>query len=255
MMKKTTIIGGSVSGCLSALMLKRKAYDVQIFERSTASLNDRGAAIVIPAPLFKSLKELDLIDANTPHLNHKNMHYCVKRKPDDSFALWDFPTDVIALRWGHLYQQLRKRVDDKRYHQGISVSHITDADDHSTVTLDNGQQHQSDLIIAADGIHSYGREYVCGEHQPHYSGYILWRGLIDEQKLATSDIFKNIYWSPFNGGIAGAYFIANQQGETAKGQRSLNWGIYKKLPADQLQALVPELSFQKPTAYHLDVVQ
>lgn len=250
-MKKISIIGGSVAGCLAALVFERKGFDVKIFERSSASLNDRGAAVVIPTQLYDMLKNQNLIDAATPHLHHRNMNYSVNHKNEGQQHLWSFPTDVIALRWGHLYQQLRKRVNDKQYHTGASVNGISEIDNNVSITLNNGHQYSSDLVIAADGIHSYGRRYICGDFKPDYSGYILWRGLLNEQQIISPDTFADIYWSPYNGGLAGAYFIASPEGNIEIGQRTLNWGIYHKLPLTTLQSLIPELSIQEPTAYQL----
>jgi len=246
-----SIIGGSIAGCLSALALRDKGFDVKVIERSTASLVDRGAAVVIPQDLFSTLKSLNLIDADTPHLVHDSISFRVHRHGIDADPLWSLPADVVALRWGHLYKQLRKRLDDDCYLGGVSVTRIGEVHGGAVLALDNGDSITSDLVVAADGIHSLGRGYVWGSHKPHYSGYMLWRGLLDESAIAAPEVFKGIYWAPYNGGLAGAYFIAGSGGETAAGRRTLNWGIYDKMPLDLVATLVPEFSEANPTAYRI----
>lgn len=248
-MARVSIIGGSIAGCLSALVFQHKGYDVQVIERSSSSLVDRGAAVVIPGSLFSSLKSLNLIDHDTPHLNHKEVSFRVRRHGLDEDTLWKMPTDVIALRWGHLYGQLRKRLDDNYYISGVSVTGIEESVRGATLTLNNGTSLTSDLVIAADGIHSTGRQYVWGEHAPHYTGYILWRGLIEESCISKPEVFENVYWAPYNGGLAGVYFIANSKGDTVPGLRTLNWGVYDKISLSLLAALVPEFSEADASAY------
>ena len=251
-MSSLSIIGGSIAGCLSALAFRSIGFEVSVFERSAASLTDRGAAVVIPQELFSRLKALDFVDADMPHLVHDAISFRAHRNGIDEDPLWSIPADVVALRWGHLHQQLRKRVDDDCYLGGVSVDRILEADGGATLALNNGELVTSDLVVAADGIHSLGRAYVWGIHDPHYSGYILWRGLLDESLVGTPGAFRGIYWAPYNGGLAGAYFIAGGQGETDPGRRTLNWGIYDKMNLEELTAMVPEFSEANPTAYRLE---
>ena len=62
-----SVIGGSIAGCLSALAFRNTGFEVSVFERSTASLTDRVAAVVSPQELFSRLKDLHFVDADMPH--------------------------------------------------------------------------------------------------------------------------------------------------------------------------------------------
>ena len=250
-MTRVSIIGGSIAGCLSALAFRDLGCDVKVIERSAASLKDRGAAVVIPQDLFSNLKSLGYIDRNTPHLIHRSVSFRTHRHGIDEDPLWSLPADVVALRWGHLYEQLRKRVDDKCYLAGVSVTEIREAEDGATLVLDGGASLASDLVIAADGIQSMGREYVWGHHRPHSRGYVLWRGLLDESAIAAPEAFGGIYWAPYNGGLAGAYFIAGSHGETSVGQRTLNWGVYDKMSLELVATLAPGFSQSSPAAHSI----
>jgi 2,6-dihydroxypyridine 3-monooxygenase len=249
--QSVSIIGGSIAGCFSALALRDRGFDVKVIERSAASLVDRGAAVVIPRELFSMLKSLQYIDADTPHLVHSAISFRTRRHGIDADPLWSMPADVVALRWGHLYQQLRKRIDVDCYCDGVSVTGIEEVQGGTALTLDNGSSLTSELVVAADGIHSRGREHVWGIHKPQYCGYILWRGLLEESEIANPEAFNGIYWAPYKLGLAGAYFIAGSAGETRAGRRTLNWGIYDKMPLDDLATLVPEFAESNPAAYRI----
>ena len=57
---KAVIIGGSMSGLLSALMLRRSGWTVDIYERVESELSGRGAGIVAQQELIERLRRLGL---------------------------------------------------------------------------------------------------------------------------------------------------------------------------------------------------
>ena len=145
-MKDIAIIGGSIAGCLAALVFDRLGYRVTVFERSSAVLYDRGAAVSIPSSLFMEMKERDLIDPDTPHITHKCMHYSFASKTEGDQTLLTVPTDIIALRWGELYQQLYKRVNSQCYHRGVAVCQLEERAENVLITLDSGTRLSVDLV-------------------------------------------------------------------------------------------------------------
>ncbi len=69
--KTAMIVGGSMSGLLAGLMLRRAGWAVDIFERVETELAGRGAGIVAQPELIARLSELGLdtrhlgVEANT----------------------------------------------------------------------------------------------------------------------------------------------------------------------------------------------
>jgi 2-polyprenyl-6-methoxyphenol hydroxylase-like FAD-dependent oxidoreductase len=53
-----------------------------------------------------------------------------------------------------------------RQEQEYVISHFAD-----------GQEHQTDLLVGADGLYSVLREHLLGQDAPRYSGYACWRGV------------------------------------------------------------------------------
>ena len=59
--KRAVIIGGSMSGLLSGLLLRRAGWSVDIFERVDSELSGRGAGIVAQSELIERLRALGLV--------------------------------------------------------------------------------------------------------------------------------------------------------------------------------------------------
>jgi 2-polyprenyl-6-methoxyphenol hydroxylase-like FAD-dependent oxidoreductase len=58
--KKVLIVGGSMSGLLTGLVLRRAGWSVNIYERVEGELSGRGAGIVAQAELIQRLRNLGL---------------------------------------------------------------------------------------------------------------------------------------------------------------------------------------------------
>ena len=57
---RAVVIGGSMSGLLSGLLLRRAGWDVDIYERVDSELSGRGAGIVAQQELIERLRGLEL---------------------------------------------------------------------------------------------------------------------------------------------------------------------------------------------------
>src|SRR5208337_5047084 len=58
--RRALVIGGSMSGLLAGIMLNRRGWDVDIFERVGSELSGRGAGIVAQTELIARLDALGL---------------------------------------------------------------------------------------------------------------------------------------------------------------------------------------------------
>jgi 2-polyprenyl-6-methoxyphenol hydroxylase-like FAD-dependent oxidoreductase len=230
------IIGGSIAGCSAAVTLLRSGHQVTVFERSVHKLEDRGAGIVIPTPLFEQLIKQDLIDADTPARALHSMHYRITddQHSEQGRALWQQPTEGMALAWGELYQQLRKRVPDHCYNSSSEVSVIELAAQHSGLQLHSGENLQFDLLISAEGLQSRARQLVDPNSQLQTASYLLWRGLTRRSAELKPPPEGVVLWHPYPGGLAGSYLIP---GKRRSHPDLINWGIYDKLDDQQMQQL------------------
>ena len=58
--RRALVIGGSMSGLLAAIMLRRRGWTVDVFERVESELAGRGAGIVAQTELIARLKAIGL---------------------------------------------------------------------------------------------------------------------------------------------------------------------------------------------------
>ena len=58
--RRALVVGGSMSGLFCGLYLRRRGWQVDIFERSTVPLTGRGAGIMTHPEMRRSLADLGL---------------------------------------------------------------------------------------------------------------------------------------------------------------------------------------------------
>ena len=227
---RTCIIGGSIAGCASAIELDRAGCNVTVFERSTGSLKDRGAGIGFPFALVETLQERDIFDAKMAILPVRRRHFYT-RSGSGSHLLWEQKFDIAATNWDVLYRTLRKRVRDDIYHQGCEVTGFKEREGGTAVELASGQDAVFDLVVCSDGYMSTGRSILYPDQGLKYAGYIMWRGLLDEQLVNDVTALEgvNIFTVTPLGHLI-AYLVPGRNGETQIGQRRVNWGWYVNTP-------------------------
>ncbi|WOK96195.1 zeaxanthin epoxidase, chloroplastic [Canna indica] len=78
-----------------------------------------------------------------------------------------------------LQQILARAVGDDIIQNDSNVIDFVDNGDKVTVTLENGQQFEGDLLVGADGIWSKVRKILFGPKDASYSGYTCYTGIAD----------------------------------------------------------------------------
>ena len=240
MILRIGIVGGSIAGCSAAILLSRAGHDVTIYERHRGTLVGRGGGIGTPSAVLNGLIENDEIDADIPHFTASEMPFVGKRSADDRYgrAAWSFPLDLQAFHWSALWNNLRKRVPDEIYLEGHKVTGARMEDGTTAVlTLADGTEPEFDLVLFADGYHSMGRELLFPQTELTYRGYMLWRGLLPEQENPESAPLGSNIPRLSHAKIPGhtaMYFIPNENGSVAEGERIYNWAAYIPLAEEDL---------------------
>jgi len=238
------IVGGSIAGCTAAIELVRAGHHVQVFERSTGVLTGRGAGIGTPLSVIHSLVERHLIDADMPYFHVECIPHIGRTTTAERLGrtAWVIPVTIELLNWGDLYRNLRRHVPDEIYHQGREVSGAEMADD-ATVLLQfaDGSEEPFDLVIFADGYRSLGRRLLFPEVELDYRGYVLWRGVLEEQDLDNAEPFEGMLNRVgYSEGHGVFYFVPGLDSSVARGERWVNWAIYVRVPAEQLPGFLTD---------------
>lgn len=224
--KKIIVIGGSIAGCSSALLLQRLGAKVVIVEKSSGLIS-QGSGIVLPESVINQCIELDLFDKDIPKLDISARSF-IRSVEHTSETFWNQSINVKALNWTDVYQNLRKRISPEIYHTKTEISHIRPMNDSGYyIETTDGKTYEADLIIAADGSDSITRNCLLPESIPEYTGYIAWRGMLDEQIFGHQSILdKHAPYYVFPNGHLLLYRIP-APGFQHTGKTLVNWIMYE----------------------------
>jgi 2-polyprenyl-6-methoxyphenol hydroxylase-like FAD-dependent oxidoreductase len=211
------IVGGSLAGCAAAIALRRVGCAVTVYERSRGTLEDRGAGIGMPLALLHTLIERDLVDADIAHFQATKAPFVLRADPEPGEPgrgrlLWEHPIAAAVTNWGIVYRHLRSRIPDAIYHQGQEVIAVSDPEGETvSVHLANGHTAQCDLVVCADGPQSIGRRLLFPAQSLQYVGYILWRGLAEEQAVASIALLEDrVTWAVSETGYCLLYLVPSR---------------------------------------------
>jgi len=223
---RALVIGGSLGGLLSANLLLRASWDVEVFEQASEELAGRGAGIISHPELFQALKTIGV-----PLDDTYGVDIPLRGTFDRSGALIaTLESQQVFTTWGRLYQLLKAAFPTERYHFGHSFESLAQNADGVTARFANGRTARGDLLVGADGIRSAVRAQLAPEAKLLYAGYVGWRGLADENAVtrgthrALSD--KLAFCLPPREMML-CYPVAGFTNLTRPGERCLNFVWYR----------------------------
>lgn len=238
---KITIIGGSIGGLVTGIALKKQGFDVDIYERSPSEMQGRGAGLVIQPGLMDfiiengiSTDDLFGVPAKERQILDHNGNIISRYGNDTSFTSWNY-----------LWNQLKSYFPAEHYHYNSRMLKFEQKAEKITATFDDQSSIVSDLLIGADGYSSTVRQHLFPDVQPTYSGYIAYRGLIEEKDLTEKEVsfFSNRFsLYPYAHSHLLAYMIPGHQGELEKGKRLLNWVWFVNKSKAELQGILTDKS-------------
>jgi 2-polyprenyl-6-methoxyphenol hydroxylase-like FAD-dependent oxidoreductase len=232
-MRRALVIGGSMSGLLAAIMLERRGWQVEVFERVESELAGRGAGIVAQRELIAHMQALGL---DTRDLG---VEITTRKILDQSGVLScmiDCPQVLTA--WERVYRMLRDAFPAERYHRGKGLVRFEQSRDGVAAHFADGSTAFGEVLIGADGLRSTVRQQCLPDLAPLYAGYVAWRALLPESVIPPAihrELFMNMSFCLPPGEQCLGYPVAGPDDDLRPGHRRFNMVWYR--PADEASEL------------------
>ena len=176
---RIAIIGGGIGGLTAALALRQVGFDPQVFEQAP-DLREVGAAILMWPNAMRVLHRLGLAETIREHggLLEQGRWLTPKGKLIKEFRLPETGEPAIALHRAELQRALLNALPDDSIHLGHTCETYEQLRDRIVAHFANQASFESDLLIAADGVHSRTRAQLLNDGPPDNQGYLAWRGVV-----------------------------------------------------------------------------
>jgi 2-polyprenyl-6-methoxyphenol hydroxylase-like FAD-dependent oxidoreductase len=247
--RRAIVIGGSMSGLLSGLLLRRAGWSVNIYERVESELSGRGAGIVAQGELIERLRSLGLP-------THELGVPITTRKILDAQGRFtqEFICPQILTAWERVYRLLRDAFPPEHYHRGRGFTGFTQDVDKVIAHFSDGETVEADLLIGADGIRSTVRRQCAPEVVPLYAGYSAWRALIAESAFPAEvhhELFEYMTFALPPGEQFLGYPVAGPDNDLRPGHRRYNVIWYR--PADEKTKLPWLLTDERGVTHSISI--
>ncbi len=253
---RAMVIGGSIGGLTSALLLRKLGFSVDVFERTPEQLDHRGGGIVLQPITMKwfdghSARRIGEVSTRSSRLRYLGPD---NRVEYEELATWRYSS------WGTVYRALLRDFGRERYHLGHFCAGFTQDAAGVQLRFVNGRVEYADLVVFADGISSTARRRMFPDLEPQYSGYVGWRGTVREDQVTseTFDLLTDaLSYSVADHTHAVLYTIPGMDGELTTGKRLFNYVWYRNVESGaELQELTTDIrGFEAPVSIHPGTVQ
>jgi salicylate hydroxylase len=181
------VVGGGIGGLTAAAALTRAGIHASVYEQAS-ELGEVGAGVLIGPNSVRLLHRLGLADAidevggwvgeGSTYYRHDGARVAPVMTTDSSG--W---AAMYGMHRADLIDVLRRAVPGDRIHPGHRAVSFEQHADRGRVVFENGAVAETDLVIAADGIHSALRRFVTEPTAPVFSGQISYRGVLDTSRV------------------------------------------------------------------------
>jgi 2-polyprenyl-6-methoxyphenol hydroxylase-like FAD-dependent oxidoreductase len=247
--RRAVVIGGSMSGLLAAIMLKRRGWTVDIYERVESELAGRGAGIVAQSELIERLDALGL--------ETRDLGVVIQTRKllgiDGRVTLTTKCPQVLTA-WERVYRVLRDAFPGEHYHRGRGLKLFEETETGVVAHLSDGGTAEADVLIGADGLRSTVRQQCLPDVAPLYAGYCAWRALLPESAIPPAlhrELFESMTFCLPPGEQCLFYPVAGPNGDLRPGHRRCNVVWYR--PANEATELAWLLTDERGVTHSISI--
>ncbi len=179
---KITIIGAGIGGLTTAIALKQKGFEIEIFE-STPIFKKAGSGINLAINAMQIYKKLGLSDTifEAGSLTNAVNITDEKLNPISAMELKHFEekykVQSVAIHRATLHQILLDQLADVPIHLNKKVKALQQFEKEIELDFEDGTSHKATILIGADGIHSVIRKSIFDNTRIRKAKQICWRGI------------------------------------------------------------------------------
>ncbi|MFB2581671.1 FAD binding domain-containing protein [Herbiconiux sp. P15] len=227
--RRALVIGGSIGGLTTGLVLRDIGFEVDVYERTATPLHGRGSGIVLQPDTLRWFTERSALDTAALKTSTDRVQYLdhEDRVITEEERRWEYTS------WGTFYRALLSDFGTDHYHLGAYASGFDDDGETVTVRFADGRVETADLVVFADGINSPARAHFDADAEPTYSGYVGWRGTVplrDLSERTRAMMHDAITYSVVPNSHITLYPIPGEDGVAAEDQL-MNYVWYRNVPA------------------------
>jgi len=229
---RVAVVGGSLGGLTAALVLRDLGCEVDVFERSTAELESRGAGIVVLDATVRYLRERTDLDVDRITTATGFLRYLGA----DGAVVYEEPRRYRYSAWHSVYRALLGCFGRGHYHLGRQVAGLRQRGEQVEVRFADGASASYELVVCADGITSSARAAFQPRARPAYAGYVAWRGTVAERRLGREVgglLADSIVYQVIPGSHILLYPIPALDGSVEPGRRLANFVWYRNYRAGE----------------------
>ena len=185
---KIAIIGAGIGGLTTAIALKQKGFEVEIFEASE-DFGKAGSGINLAINAMQVFKRLGLYEEIAALGNYTNSLRITDEKliTLTNVSLLNIEkihqVKAFAIHRATLHTILINRLKDVKIHLGKRLKSLTQTENEVNFEFEDGTAYSSNLLIGGDGIHSVVRKAIFDNTTLRVAKQVCWRGIVKIETL------------------------------------------------------------------------
>jgi 2-polyprenyl-6-methoxyphenol hydroxylase-like FAD-dependent oxidoreductase len=181
------VVGGGIGGLFAANALIAQGLRVSVYEQAPA-LGEIGAGVFLTPNSVRQLQRVGLgaaiekwgarVGPDSRYFRHDGTPIAPVQVTDS--AGWNA---TFGMHRADLVEILASALPAGVVHTGHRATGFEQHGDVARVSFANGAVIESDLVVAADGIHSELRQNLAPPARPVFSGSVAYRGLVPHERI------------------------------------------------------------------------
>ena len=197
-MRHALIVGGGIGGLFSAICLRLTGWNVQVLEQAPA-LQDIGAGIQVSPNGTRLLQATGVY----PHIERTSVSpeaielrnglsgrvFCTVPLGEYAVRRWGAP--YIHIHRADFITALKTRLFELQPDALVLQAQLTDFTQNArtvSATVADGRVFEADILIGADGVHSFVRQQMFGQDKPSFTGNVAYRAVVHREKLGDMSV-------------------------------------------------------------------